>query len=102
MLFRLANWTVMSIAMFYAAEGVGILERGRYFPTLPRLEARASDPMAWLGAAQWGVAKLASAAGAEGLSFPQATQVRTSYHYQPEDGPTMREALRLGGYYGGS
>lgn len=58
MLFKLVNYTVMGIALFYAAEGTHLIERGKYFPTLPRLEASASDPMAWLGAAQWGVAQV--------------------------------------------
>lgn len=62
MIFKLVNYTVMGIALFYAAEGTGLIERGRYFPTLPRLDATASDPMAWLGAVQWGVTAVASAA----------------------------------------
>ena len=62
MLFKLVNYAVMSIALFYVAEGTGLIERGRYFPTLPRLEASASNPMAWLGAAQWGVAQVSQIA----------------------------------------
>lgn len=62
MIFKLANYAVMGIALFYAAEGTGLIERGRYFPTLPRLEASASDPMAWLGAAQWGVGRVVNMA----------------------------------------
>ncbi len=104
MLFRLANWTVMSIAIFYAAEGVGIVERGRYFPTLPRLEERASDPMAWLGAAQWGVQHLTSMAGVEGGSaggyaFQTLSSPRSGGAGSPQY--SVHEALRFGGYYGG-
>lgn len=66
MIFKLVNYTVMGIAMFYAAEGTGLIERGRYFPTLPRLEESASNPMAWLGAVQWGVTALAGAATGNG------------------------------------
>ena len=62
MIIKLVNYTVMGIAMFYAAEGFHLIERGKYFPTLPRLEASASDPRAWLGAAQWGVSKVAAVA----------------------------------------
>jgi hypothetical protein len=68
MIFKLVNYTVMGIALFYAAEGTGLIERGRYFPTLPRLDATASDPMAWLGAVQWGVTAVASAATGTGNS----------------------------------
>lgn len=69
MIFKLVNYTVMGIALFYAAEGSGVIERGVYFPTLPRLEATASDPMAWLGAAQWGFSQVGSIATANGASF---------------------------------
>ncbi|RYG61894.1 MAG: hypothetical protein EON60_01705 [Alphaproteobacteria bacterium] len=58
MLFKLANNLVMALAVFYVAEGTGIIERGKYFPTLPRLEASASDPGAWFGAARWGVGQV--------------------------------------------
>lgn len=62
MIFKLVNYTVMGIAMFYAAEGSHLIERGKYFPTLPRLDASASDYHAWLGAAQWGVSQVAGLA----------------------------------------
>lgn len=72
MIFRIINWTVMAIAIFYGLEGIGIVEKGKYFPTLPRLDARASDPMAWLGAAQWGFNQLGSLAQSRGggADFP--------------------------------
>lgn len=72
MLFKLVNQTVMAIALFYAAEATGLVERGRYFPTLPRLEASASDPMAWLGAAQWGVGQLTTLARGNDVTAPIA------------------------------
>ncbi|MCA3244010.1 MAG: hypothetical protein INF43_01720 [Alphaproteobacteria bacterium] len=69
MLFRIANWTVMGLAMFYVAEGTGMLERGRYFPTLPRMEASAGDPGAWFGAVQWGFTALVQGTGAATASY---------------------------------
>jgi hypothetical protein len=63
MIFRLTNWAVMGLALFYVAEGTGLLERGKYFPTLPRMEARAGDPAAWFGAVQWGITALTQGAG---------------------------------------
>ena len=75
MLFRLVNYTVLGIAAFYAVEGVGLVERGKYFPTLPRLEASASDPMAWVGAAQWGVAQLTNLAGQHEVTQPIASSI---------------------------
>ncbi|MBI1309076.1 MAG: hypothetical protein GC129_04385 [Proteobacteria bacterium] len=69
MIFKLINYTVMGIAVFYAAEGVGLIEKGKYFPTLPRLESSASDPMAWLGAAQWGFSQLGTLASSRGADF---------------------------------
>ncbi len=63
MIFRLTNWAVIGLALFYVAEGTGLLERGKYFPTLPRLEASAGDPAAWFGAVQWGVTALTQGAG---------------------------------------
>lgn len=66
MILRLANAVVMAIAVFYAVEGMGLVEKGRYFPTLPRLEASAGDPYAWLGAAQWGFSQLGQLAVANG------------------------------------
>lgn len=62
MIFKIVNYAVMGIALFYVAEGTHLIERGKYFPTLPRLDASASDPMAWLGAAQWGVTAIAGLA----------------------------------------
>ncbi len=76
MLFKLVNYTVMGIAMFYAAEGFGVVERGKYFPTLPRLEASASDPFAWIGAAQWGVAQIASVARSNNVELPAVSSAR--------------------------
>ncbi len=62
MLFKCTSNLVMAIAVFYMAENTGLIEKGRYFPTLPRLEASASDPFAWLGAAQWGVGQIVQVA----------------------------------------
>lgn len=70
MLFKLANYTVMAIALFYVAEGTHLIERGKYFPTLPRLEASASNPMAWLGAAQWGVSQISQIARGNDTTAP--------------------------------
>lgn len=70
MLFKIVNYTVMGIALFYVAENTGLIERGKYFPTLPRLEASASDPMAWLGAAQWGVSHLTQMARNNDVNLP--------------------------------
>jgi hypothetical protein len=72
MIFRLANWTVMGLAIFYAAEGTGVIERGRYFPTLPRMEARAGDPSAWLGAVQWGFSALVHGTGTASAQYASA------------------------------
>jgi len=66
MIFKLINYTVMGIAVFYAVEGIGLVEKGKYFPSLPRLEASASDPMAWLGAAQWGFSQMGALASSGG------------------------------------
>jgi hypothetical protein len=63
MLLKLVHYTVTGIALFYMAENTGLIERGKYFPTLPRLEASASDPMAWIGAVTWGVSHLTQVAG---------------------------------------
>jgi hypothetical protein len=113
MIFRLANWTVMGIAIFYMAEGTGMVERGKYFPTLPRLEASASDPAAWFGAAQWGVSALASRAEDRGVNVPSFAREAnaapaSSYGRNPQierlggfaqdTGNTLR---RMAGYYGG-
>lgn len=72
MLFKLVNYTILGIAAFYIAENTGLLERGKYFPTLPRLEASAADPMAWIGAAQWGVTHLAGLARDNEVTEPIA------------------------------
>lgn len=73
MIFKIINWTVMAVALFYGLEGIGIIEKGKYFPTLPRLEASASDPSAWLGAAQWGFNQLGGLAQSRGgADFPTA------------------------------
>ena len=58
MILRLANTVVIAIVALYVLEGTGVVEKRKYFPTLPRLEASASDPYAWLGAAQWGFSQL--------------------------------------------
>jgi len=71
MLFKIVNYAILGLAAFYVAEGVGLLERGRYFPTLPRLEASASDPMAWLGALTWGAGRLTQlASGGQAAAGP--------------------------------
>jgi hypothetical protein len=72
MIFKLVNHTVMAIALFYVAEATGVIERGKYFPTLPRLEASASDPFAWLGAAQWGVSQVTQLARNSEVTAPLA------------------------------
>ncbi len=99
MLFRLTNWTVLGLTAFYVAEGVGALERGQYFPTLPRLEASASDPSAWLGAAHWGITALTQGVGqaAEihnltGQGFSIAPRISTQQTQQPY------RPIRLGAY----
>lgn len=70
MIFRLINFLVLGIALFYVLEGTGLIERGKYFPTLPRLEASAGDPRAWLGAAEWGISHLVGAASSRGVAMP--------------------------------
>lgn len=62
MIFKMGNLLVVSLAVFYVAELTGLVEEGKYFPTLPRFEASAQDPMAWLGAAQWGLSKIGTLA----------------------------------------
>jgi hypothetical protein len=101
MILRLANWAVMGIALFYAAEGVGVVERGKYFPTLPRLEASASDPGAWFGAMQWGVGFVAGRMN-EGGAMPSLTREASS---SPIHLGRLNEGVgqlkRMAGYYGG-
>lgn len=75
MLFKLVNNIILGIAAFYVVENTGLIERGKYFPTLPRLEASASDPMAWIGAAQWGIARLTSMAGENHVTQPIAASI---------------------------
>ena len=70
MLFKLVHYTVMGIALLYVAEGTHLIERGKYFPSLPRLEESASDPFAWLGAAQWGVSQITQIARNNDLPVP--------------------------------
>jgi hypothetical protein len=72
MIFKIVNYTILGIAFFYVIEGVGLVEKGKNFPTLPRLEASASDPMAWFGAAEWGVTHLLGFANSKGVSMPSA------------------------------
>jgi hypothetical protein len=72
MLFKLVNNAVLALAAFYVAEGTGLIERGKYFPTLPRMEASASDPTAWLGAAKWGVSHLTTLARSNDITAPVA------------------------------
>lgn len=76
MLFKIANNLVMALAVFYVAEGTGVLERGKYFPTLPRLEASASDPGAWIGAARWGVGQVVQLARSNEVTAPVAQDPR--------------------------
>ncbi|MFO0500421.1 MAG: hypothetical protein ACK5YK_01910 [Pseudomonadota bacterium] len=93
MIFRLANWAVMGIAIFYLAEGTGVVPRGAYFPTLPRLEESARDPAAWFGAVQWGFSRLASGqsnGGSSGNTFSAQDWLR-------ENG---RDFSKVAGYYG--
>lgn len=70
MIFKLINYLVLGIALFYVLEGTGLVEKGKYFPTLPRLEASAGDPRAWLGAAEWGISHLVGYAGSKGVAMP--------------------------------
>jgi hypothetical protein len=101
MLFRLANWTVMGLAIFYAAEGTGAIERGRYFPTLPRLEASAGDPGAWFGAVQWGFTALVQGAGPATASYSSPSYYGGNTHYATAQPSASREpyrAIRLGAY----
>jgi hypothetical protein len=81
----------MAIAMFYMAEGTGLVPRGQYFPTLPRLEASASDPAAWFGAIQWGAAALAHSGGAN-IPMARNTQLPSL------SVPAIQQ--RIAGYYG--
>lgn len=62
MVLRLINYVIIAIVALYVLEGAGVIEKRKYFPTLPRLEASAGDPYAWLGAAQWGISRVSSAA----------------------------------------
>lgn len=106
MLFRIANWTVMGLAMFYAAEGMGVLERGRYFPTLPRMEASAGDPSAWFGAVQWGFTAVVQGAGAATASYGGNRSHTYAYSgespsyatTQPTAASQPYRAIRLGAY----
>lgn len=73
MLLKLVNYTIVGIALFYLAEGTHLIERGRYFPTLPRLDETASDPRAWLGAFTWGVGQAGQlATGGREIQLPPA------------------------------
>ena len=60
---RLATLLVTAIAGLYALEFLGVVNKREYFPTLPRLEASASDPAAWGKAAQWGWERLPDLSG---------------------------------------
>ena len=106
MILRLANWAVMGIALFYAAEGFGVLERGKYFPTLPRLEASASDPGAWLGAVQWGVGFMTAKAQERGVELPEFNRAaKASENNAPVRfgayGQATQPLRRMASYYGG-
>ncbi len=74
MLFKVDK-LILCLAAFYIAENTGLIERGKYFPTLPRMEASASDPMAWISAAQWGVARLTDMAGSNEVTQPIAAGI---------------------------
>ena len=89
MILRLANWAIVGLALFYMAEGTGVIPRGEYFPTLPRLEESARDPSAWFGAVQWGVSRLAQ--GSEGAdAFRAQDWLRNN----------SRDFSKVAGYYG--
>jgi hypothetical protein len=90
MIFRLANWAVMGIAIFYLAEGTGVIPRGAYFPTLPRLEESARDPAAWFGAVQWGFSRIAGGDGSTSGGFSAEEFLRNN----------GRDWSRVAGYYG--
>jgi hypothetical protein len=92
MIFRLANWAVMGIAVFYLAEGTGVIPRGAYFPTLPRLEESARDPAAWFGAVQWGFSRIAGSDGYGGGNSGFSAQ-----DWLRENG---RDFTKVAGYYG--
>jgi|GEM_PF-4868196 hypothetical protein len=73
MIFKIVNYLVLGIALFYVAEDTGLIEKNKYFPTLPRLDARASDPMAWLGAAEWGITHAVGMANGNARILPPGT-----------------------------
>lgn len=60
MLLRLCSWLISGIAILYVLEFTGIIQEREYFPSLPRLEANASDPSRWFEAAHWGITHSAS------------------------------------------
>lgn len=93
MLFKLANNIVLCLAAFYIAEATGLIERGKYFPSLPRLEASASDPMAWIGAAQWGIAKLTNLAGENEVTQPIASSISDPRNLTLENVTTFAKRL---------
>ncbi|TKW60786.1 MAG: hypothetical protein DI628_07805 [Blastochloris viridis] len=93
MLFKLVNYTILGIAAFYIAENTGVIERGVYFPTLPRLEASASDPMAWVGAAQWGIARLTDMAGNNEVTQPIAASISDPSQLTLENVTTFAKRL---------
>lgn len=106
MIFKIVNYLILGIALFYVAEDTGLIEKGKYFPTLPRLDARASNPMAWIGAAEWGVMQVAQMANGSRQQVPGSTTRQLSI-----TGPSsfterlnqQRQATQqlLRSYYGG-
>lgn len=65
---RILSLVITALAIFYVLEGVGVVDKRVYFPTLPRLEASAASPAAWLDAASWGVKWVSCASQKGGLT----------------------------------
>ncbi len=102
MLFRLSQHLLTAIAVFYAVEGVGLIEKGKYFPTLPRLEATASDPRAWLGAAEWGLTNLgqqiSAATHQQAPALPQMASLQSAASQFSQRLTQERQAAWAGSY----
>lgn len=68
MLLRIASLGLTALALLYALEGIGVVDKRLYFPSLPRLESSAASPAAWLDAASWGVKWVSCASMKGGLT----------------------------------
>ncbi|PIZ31693.1 MAG: hypothetical protein COY40_01305 [Alphaproteobacteria bacterium CG_4_10_14_0_8_um_filter_53_9] len=51
MIARLVSGAVVALALLFAAESLGVIEKRQYFPTLPRLEASTAGD--WSAAGGW-------------------------------------------------